>query len=150
MSGRCLIAIILRTIQAYMRVENIDDAIMALEALPAHHRHLFVQRVVYAALYDDDKTVALAERLFAAAHQRGVISPRNFEHGLLPMVKSAERLSIEVPRTYEWLARLIIAAGLDRSKAKGLASQIRVEGERLMPPKDLLMRAYEKALIKPA
>ncbi|CAE6392864.1 unnamed protein product [Rhizoctonia solani] len=131
-------------VKEYLGVENIDEAIMALEALPSEHRHLFVDRLVNASMDGGNKVVVLAEKLFSAAQSRSVISPGGFERGLLPTIEMADDLSIDVPKTYEWLARMIHAAGLDKAKAEEMAGKISVYGEPRVPPRELLLKEFEK------
>ncbi|KDN42257.1 hypothetical protein RSAG8_06924, partial [Rhizoctonia solani AG-8 WAC10335] len=131
-------------VKEYLAVENIDEAIMALEALPSEHRHLFVDKLVNTSMDGGNKVVVLAEKLFSTARSRSVISPEGFERGLLPTIVMADDLSIDVPKTYEWLARMIHAAGLDKAKTEEMADQISVYGEPRVPPRELLVKEFEK------
>ncbi|KAH7312132.1 armadillo-type protein, partial [Rhizoctonia solani] len=111
-------------IKEYLYTQDIDEAIMVLEALPSEHRHLFVDRLINAAIDGENKVVVLAEKLFVVARTQSIISPKSFEHGMLPTIDMAEDLSIDVPKLYEWLARMIHAAGLDKSKTEEMAGKI--------------------------
>ncbi|KAG9085545.1 hypothetical protein FS749_004337 [Ceratobasidium sp. UAMH 11750] len=132
-------------IKEYLGVENVEEAILALETLPTEHRHIFVDKMVGAALDGGNKVVVLAEKLFTAIHKQQACSVEAFERGLLPTVEMADDMSIDVPKTYEWLARLIYAAGIDRAKAEELAGRISVLGEPMVQPRDLLMQEFDKA-----
>ena len=125
-------------------MENIEEAIMALEALPVEHRHIFVDKMVTATLDGGNKVVVLAEKLFSAAHKQAVCTPETFERGLLPTVELADDMSIDVPKTYEWLARLMHAASLDKPKVEEMAAQITVLGEPKVRPKDVLVQEFDK------
>jgi hypothetical protein len=92
-----------------------------------------------------NKIVVLAEKLSSAARSRSVISSGGFERGLLPTIEMADDLSIDVPKTYEWLAHMIQAAGLDKAKAEEMAGKISVYGEPRVPPRELLLKEFEKA-----
>ncbi|QRW25257.1 eukaryotic translation initiation factor 4G [Rhizoctonia solani] len=131
-------------VKEYLGVENIDEAILALEALPSEHRHLFVDKLVNASMDGGNKVVVLTEKLFSAARSRSVISPEGFERGMIPTIEMADDLSIDVPKTYEWLARMIHAAGLDRAGAEEMANNISVYGEPPVPPRELLLKEFEK------
>ncbi|CAE6418580.1 unnamed protein product [Rhizoctonia solani] len=128
----------------YLALENIDEAILALEALPSEHRHLFVDRLINASMEGGNKAVVLTEKLFSVIRSRSVISPEGFERGMIPTISMADDLSIDVPKTYEWLARMIHAAGLDRSRVEEMAGQIAVYGDPPVPPRQLLIREFEK------
>ncbi|KAJ1305948.1 hypothetical protein OPQ81_010665 [Rhizoctonia solani] len=131
-------------VKEYLAVENVDEAIMALKALPSEHRHLFVDKLISASMDGGNKVVVLVEKLFAAAHSQSVISSAGFERGMTPTVEMADDLSIDVPKTYEWLARMIHAAGLDRARTEELAGKISVFGEPPVPPRELLIKEFEK------
>jgi translation initiation factor 4G len=131
-------------VQEYLGVENVQEAIMALETLPVEHRHVFVDRMVTAALDGGNKVVVLAEKLFVAAHKQQACLPEVFERGLLPTVEMADDMSIDVPKTYEWLARLMHAAGMNKAKAEEMAGKISVMGEPKVQPKDLLLQEFDK------
>ncbi|KAG9126272.1 hypothetical protein FRC07_004160, partial [Ceratobasidium sp. 392] len=131
-------------IKEYLGVENVEEAIMALETLPTEHRHIFVDKMVGAALDGGNKVVVLAEKLFTAIHKQQACSAEAFERGLLPTVEMADDMSIDVPKTYEWLARLIHAAGIERTQAEELAGKISVLGEPRVQPRDLLMQEFDK------
>ncbi|KAG8745160.1 hypothetical protein FRC10_008613 [Ceratobasidium sp. 414] len=133
-------------IKEYLGVENVEEAILALETLPIEHRHIFVDKMVGAAFDGGNKVVVLAEKLFAAIHKQQACSAEAFERGLLLTVEMADDMSIDVPKTYEWLARLMCAAGIDRTKAEELAGKISVIGEPRIQPSDLLMQEFDKAL----
>jgi hypothetical protein len=128
-------------------VENVQEAIMALEALPAEHRRVFFDKMVTAALNGGNKAVVLAEKLFAAVHKQQVCLPEALECGLLPTVEMADDMSIDVPKTYEWIARLMYAAGMNQTKAEEMAGKISVLGEPKVQPKDLLMQEFNKLLV---
>ncbi|KAG8788043.1 hypothetical protein FRC12_014977 [Ceratobasidium sp. 428] len=131
-------------IKEYLGVENVEEAIMALEGLPTEHRHIFVDKMVGAALDGGNKVVVLAEKLFTAIHKQQACSAEAFERGLLPTVEMADDMSIDVPKTYEWLARLMHAAGIERPQAEELAGKISVYGEPKVHPKDLLIQEFDK------
>ncbi|KAG9125607.1 hypothetical protein FRC07_006896 [Ceratobasidium sp. 392] len=129
----------------YLGVENIGEAIMALETLPTEHHHIFVDKMAGAALDGGNKVVVLAEKLFTAIHKQQACSAEAFERGLLPTVEMADDMTIDVPKTYEWLARLIHAAGMERAQAEELAGKISALGE----PRDLLMQEFDKTTTQP-
>ncbi|KAG9100203.1 hypothetical protein FRC06_004447 [Ceratobasidium sp. 370] len=131
-------------IKEYLGVENVEEAILALEALPTEHRHIFVDKMVGAALNGGNRVVVLAENLFAAIHKQQACSAEAFERGLLPTVEMADDMSIDVPKTYEWLARLMHSAGIDRVRVEELAGKISVLGEPRVQPRDLLMQEFDK------
>lgn len=118
---------------------------MALGTLLAEHRHLFVDRMIIAAFDGGNKVVALAEKLFTAAYKQQVCTPEMFERGLLPNVELADDMSIDVPKTYEWLARFMRAANFDKPKVEEMAGKISVLGEPRVQPKDLLVQEFDKA-----
>ncbi|KAG8698363.1 hypothetical protein FRC09_007268 [Ceratobasidium sp. 395] len=137
----------------YLHVEDIEEAIMALGVLPTEHRHIFIAKMVGAALDGGNKAVVLTEMLFTAIHKHYACSATAFEHGLLPTVEMIDDTSIDVPQAYEWLARLMHAAGITRPQAEGLARNISVYGKPRVHPKDLLMwqfdnlQRYDKAVL---
>ncbi|KDN42254.1 hypothetical protein RSAG8_06921, partial [Rhizoctonia solani AG-8 WAC10335] len=142
-------------VKEYLAVENIDEAIMALE-----YRHLFVDKLVNTSMDGGNKVVVLAEKLFFvvvlaeklffAARTRSVIFPEGFERGLLPTIEMADDLSIDVPKTYEWLARMIHAAGLGEAKTEEMADKISVYGGPPVPPREPLMKEFERLSYTPS
>ncbi|CAE6475493.1 unnamed protein product [Rhizoctonia solani] len=128
----------------YLSAQDIEEAIMALETLPSKHRYLLVDKLINASMEDGNKVVVLAEKLFSVARSRSVISPGGFERGMLPTIEMADGWSIDVPKTYEWLARMIHATGLDRSRVEEMAGQISVYNEPRVPPRELLIKEFEK------
>ncbi|CAE6532945.1 unnamed protein product [Rhizoctonia solani] len=135
-----------KDVKEYLAIGDVDDAIIALEALPSGHRHLFVDRLINAAMDGGNRVdvVILVEKLFSAAHSRSIISPGCFERGLLPTIEMADDLSIDEPKTYEWLARMIHAAGIDKAKAEEMAGKILVYGNPPVSLKELLIKEYDR------
>ncbi|KAG8710698.1 hypothetical protein FRC09_020972 [Ceratobasidium sp. 395] len=131
-------------IMEYLGVENVEEAIMALWTLPVERRYIFVDMMVEAAFSGGNKTVILAENLFTAIHKEQVCSTEAFERGLLPTVEMADDLSIDVPKTYEWLARLMLAAGIERARMEELSGKITIYGEPRVHPRDLLIQELDK------
>lgn len=116
---------------------------MALETLPAEHRHIFVDKIVAAALDGGNRVTVLAEK-FSVAHEQGVCTPETFERGLFPIVALVDDMSIDEPKTYGWLARLMYAARLDKPKVEEMAGKITVLEEPKVQPKDVLVREFDK------
>ncbi|CAE6445503.1 unnamed protein product [Rhizoctonia solani] len=131
-------------IKEYLYVQSIDEAILTLKSLPSEHRHLFVNKLINAAMDGGDKVVVLAEKLFSVAHTQSIISFESFKRGFLPTIEMADDLSIDVPKTYEWLARMMHAAGMDRSQTEEMATKISIYGEPRVPPRQLLVEAFER------
>ncbi|KAG8733135.1 hypothetical protein FRC10_000405 [Ceratobasidium sp. 414] len=131
-------------VEEYLGGEDVKEAIMALEKLPTGYHHIFVDKMVGAALNGGNKVVVLTEKLFAAIHKQQACSAEVFERGLLPTVEMADDSSIDVPKMYEWLARLMCAAGIGRARAEAMAGSINVLGEPRARPKDLLMQEFDK------
>ncbi|KAG8752330.1 hypothetical protein FRC12_012029 [Ceratobasidium sp. 428] len=134
-------------IKEYLGVANVEEAIMALEGLPAEHHHIYVDRMVGAVLDGGNEVIVLAEKLFTAIHKQQACSVAAFERGLLPTVEMADDLSIDMLKTYEWLARLMHAAGIERPQAEELAGKISVYGEPRVHPKDLLIQAFDQVVL---
>ncbi|KAG8698364.1 hypothetical protein FRC09_007269 [Ceratobasidium sp. 395] len=104
--------------------------------------------MVVAALNGGDQVLMPTEKLFAAIRGRDVCSAESFERGLLPIVEMANDMSTDVPKTYEWLARLMRAAGTKRIQAKNMSKKIVVRGEVWVQPKDLLMQEFDKVVLE--
>ncbi|KAG8710700.1 hypothetical protein FRC09_020974 [Ceratobasidium sp. 395] len=137
-----------KVVKAYLSTENLEETIVTLETLPIEYRYIFVDAMAVAALNGDDKLVTLIEKLFATARERCVCSAEAFERGLFPVVEMANDISTGVPKAYEWLARLMRAAGVKRIQVKKMAAKIVVRGEVWIQPKDLLMQEFDKAVLE--
>ncbi|CAE6458874.1 unnamed protein product [Rhizoctonia solani] len=131
-------------VKEYLGAQDIKEAIMTLETLPSEHRHLFVDKLVNASMDGGDKVVVLTEKVFSAARSRSVISPECFERGMLPTIEMADDLSIDVPKAYEWLARVMYAAGMDKVKTEEMADRISVYGKSGVPPRERLIKAFDQ------
>ncbi|QRV97984.1 mRNA cap guanine-N7 methyltransferase [Ceratobasidium sp. AG-Ba] len=131
--------------QEYLYVESVEEAILALEKLPSDHRHVFVDKLIRTAFIGGNKTVVLAEKLFASIAKQGAWSTQVFERGLLPSIETADDTAIDVPHLYEWLARMIHAAGLERSRVEDIAGNISViPNEARVSPKDKLLQEFDR------
>ncbi|KAG8756695.1 hypothetical protein FRC12_010486 [Ceratobasidium sp. 428] len=139
---------LIHIIQAYLGTENLEETIITIGTLPIEHHYIFVDAMAVAALNGDDKLVALVENLFATSRERYVCSAEAFERGLFPVVEMANDISTGVPKAYEWLARLMRAAGVKRIQVKKMAAKIVVRGEVWVQPKDLLMQEFDKAVLE--
>jgi hypothetical protein len=117
---------------------------MALQAITVERQHILVDKLLSAALKGGETIVVLAEKLLAAAYEQEVCSSVVFERGFQPKVEMAEDMSIDVPETYEWLGRLMYAAGMNRSQAEEMAGMISVDGRPKAKPRDLLMREFDR------
>ncbi|KAG8720848.1 hypothetical protein FRC09_008884 [Ceratobasidium sp. 395] len=137
-----------KVVKAYLDTENLEETIVTLETLPIEYRYIFVDAMAVAALDGDDKLVALVENLFTTARERCVCSAEAFERGLFPVVEMSNDISTGVPKAYEWLARLMRAAGVKRIQVKKMAAKIVVRGEVWVHPKDLLMQEFDKAILE--
>ncbi|KAG9092538.1 hypothetical protein FS749_015650 [Ceratobasidium sp. UAMH 11750] len=101
-----------------------------------------------AAAFDGGaQSVNIIEKLFAAARIRRICSPKAMERGFLSAVESAAETSIDFPRAYEWLARLMHAAGLAKARVGRMAEGILVVGEQRVQPKYLLVYEFDKMVV---
>ncbi|KAG9081471.1 hypothetical protein FRC07_014500, partial [Ceratobasidium sp. 392] len=123
---------------------SIGQAINVLQRLPEDYRSAFIEKGVTAAFDGGIESIAVIERLFRAAYSQRICAPKQFESGFLPAVEAADDTSMDLPRTYEWLARLMHAAGLSKARVERLAERIVVVGEPRLQPKYLLVYEFEK------
>jgi hypothetical protein len=114
--------------------------------LPDEHRCIFVESSVSVALHGGTKLVGLMEKFLAAAHSQRVCAPKTLERGFLSAVGTVADISIDVPRAYEWLARLMHASGMTKTRAERMAEMIPVTGEPRLLPKYLLAYEFDKML----
>lgn len=108
------------------------------------HRHIFINKMATAALDGGNEVVTVAEKIFSIIHKQGLCTPEIFERGLLPIVKIAVDMSIDVPRTYEWLARLMHAASLNRLRVVEMAGKLTVLGGLGIRPKYVLVQEFDE------
>ncbi|KAG8733136.1 hypothetical protein FRC10_000406, partial [Ceratobasidium sp. 414] len=111
-------------IKACLSTENVGQAINILQRLPDSYRAMLIEKSISAAFDGGSKSVAAIARLFAAAHAQRICTPKLFERGFLPSVESADDTSMDSPRTYEWLAGLLHAAGLTKARVERMAEGI--------------------------
>ncbi|QRV83944.1 eukaryotic translation initiation factor 4G [Ceratobasidium sp. AG-Ba] len=104
-----------------------------------------LDKLIRTALIGGNKTVVLAEKLFASIAKQGAWSTQVFEHGLLPSIETAHDTAIDVPNLYEWLARMMHASGLERSRVGDIAGNISViPNEPKVSPKDKLLQEFDR------
>ncbi len=72
--------------------------------------------------------VILTASVFAKVADLGLCSEDAFEDGLLATVEIVDDLSIDVPKAYSFVARLLKGCKLPRSTIDSLASKIPVDG----------------------
>lgn len=125
-------------------MEDIDRGITILQSLPDRYKHILVEKSIAVAFDSGSQSIPFFEKLFAAAHVQHICAPKTFERGFLSAICSAYDTSTDMPRTYEWLARLMHAAGIHKARVERLAERIIVVGNPKIPPKYLLVYEYEK------
>ncbi|KAG8735083.1 hypothetical protein FRC10_011010 [Ceratobasidium sp. 414] len=143
---RCIRALLFIARQLCLDTEDVEQAIDTCQNLQGERRHLFVEKSIAAMFDGGAQSVNIIEKLFAAAQTRRVCSPKIFERGFLSAVESAAETSVDFPRAYEWLARLIYAAGLTKARVERMAERISVVGEPRVQPKYLLAYEFDKMI----
>jgi hypothetical protein len=133
-------------LQNYLNEETLERTIIALENLPDEHQHIFVENIVNAALEGGSEAVGLTETLLATAHSQRICAPRVLERGFLPAVEAIADTSIDLPRAYEWLTRLMYASGMTKARVEKMAEKVQVTGEPRLLPKYLLAYEFEKII----
>ncbi|CAE6521714.1 unnamed protein product [Rhizoctonia solani] len=129
----------------YLAKQNIDKTLLSLKGLSPEYQYILIDKLVSRAIESGGKAVTLVEQLFSAAHKQAIVSSRAFEQGLLPTIVMADDWSLDVPKTYQWLARFIQAAGISKPSADAMANKILVLGEHRISPRDQLMKEVENA-----
>ncbi|QRV97988.1 eukaryotic translation initiation factor 4 gamma [Ceratobasidium sp. AG-Ba] len=133
-------------IKICMGKRDVDKALAQLKVLPDRHHPIFVEKCIAIAFDNGTRSFTFFERLFAAAHTQRICASKIFDLGFRPAIKLADETSLDQPRTYEWLARLMYAAGLTKARVERMGEMIVVREELIMQPKYLLAYEYEKML----
>ncbi|KAG8766511.1 hypothetical protein FRC12_006823 [Ceratobasidium sp. 428] len=109
--------------------------------MPDGYRPSFIEKPIVAAFDGGSDSVAVVEKLFRAARAQRICASKLLERGFLSAIESANNTSMDIPRTYEWLARLMHAAGLTEARAERMGERIIAVGEP--PIESKLLLAYE-------
>ncbi|QRV83947.1 eukaryotic translation initiation factor 4 gamma [Ceratobasidium sp. AG-Ba] len=133
-------------IKICMGKRDVDKALAQLKVLPDRHHPIFVEKCIAIAFDNGTRSFTFFERLFAAAHTQRICASTTFELGFRPAIELADETSLDEPRTYEWLARLMYAAGLTKARVERIGEMIVVREELIMQPKYLLAYEYGKML----
>ncbi|KAG8768092.1 hypothetical protein FRC12_005768 [Ceratobasidium sp. 428] len=133
-------------IETCLNTQDIERAISLFQEIPDDHQPAFVKDCIAAAFEGGSDSVTVIEGLFKAARTQGICTPNVFQRGFVPAVESADNTSMNTPKTYEWLARLMHAAELTKARIERLAESITVDGRPRLEPKYLLAYEFEKLL----
>jgi len=117
-------------VKEFWSLRDVDEAQHYFEALPAEHQSRLVSKLVTTAMDKKEVDVILTASVFAKAADARICSEEGFEEGLLPMVEIVDDLSIDVPKAYSFVARLLRGCKLPQSTIDSLVSKIPVDGSR--------------------
>lgn len=130
-------------IKEFWNGRNADDAVLYFSSLPTEHRHLLVSSMVSSALEKKEADVILVADVFSKAAGE-YVSEEAFEQGLLPTVEAVDDLSVDIPKAYAFVARLLHGAKLTSAKVEEMGTKIFVDGDPLTPPSERLLKEFEK------
>ncbi|KDQ20084.1 hypothetical protein BOTBODRAFT_27505 [Botryobasidium botryosum FD-172 SS1] len=130
-------------VKEFWSVRDIGEAVQCFDLLPEEHKHLLVDKLTSKAFDSKEDDVKLVARLFAQAADKSC-SASAFEKGLFSTMEFVEDISIDVPQAYSFMARLLHGAKLPRETVETLASKINTDSDPSEPPRDKLLREYEK------
>jgi translation initiation factor 4G len=131
-------------IKEFWNGPNIDEARHYFENLQTEHKQRLVSKLVSSALDKKENDVILVAELFSSVADGHFCSEDAFEQGLLLTVESVDDISVDVPKAYSYVARLLHGSKLPRATVESLASKIAVEGDPFVPPSQKLLKEYEK------
>lgn len=132
-------------VKEFWNGRNMGEARHYFAALGSEQRHLLVSKLAFSALEKKEDDVKLCAELFS--NVAGELCPEEvFETGLSGVVETVDDVSVDVPKAYAFVARLLVGAKLPRTKVEVLANKIIVDGDPLTPPSKKLVREYEKLL----
>lgn len=130
-------------IKEFWNIRNLDNAQHYFSTLPPEHRHLLVAELASSALDKKEVDVSLVAEVFSMV--AGELCPEEaFEAGLLTVVEIVDDLSVDVPRAYAFVARLLHGSQLPKTTVVELSTKIIVEGDPLTPPSARLLNLYEQ------
>lgn len=132
-------------IKEFWNGRNIDEARHYFTALGPEHRHLLVAKLASSALDKKEDDVKLVAELFSSAAGE-LCSEDAFETGLSGIIECVDDLSVDVPKAYTFVARLLAGSKLPRAKVEDLSNKIMFDGDPLTPPPKKLTSEYEKLL----
>jgi translation initiation factor 4G len=132
-------------IKEFWNSRNIEEAGHYFTALSPEHRHLLVTKLASSALDKKEDDVKLVAGLFSNA-AGALCSEDAFETGLSGIIESVDDLSVDVPKAYSFVARLLVGSKLPRTKVEELSNKIIFDGDPLTPPPKRLTREYEGML----
>ncbi|KAF8342638.1 uncharacterized protein EI90DRAFT_3149753 [Cantharellus anzutake] len=131
-------------VKEFWTLRNVGEAQHYFEALPVVHRSRLVLKFASTALEKKEVDVVLTAELFSKVSDAGLCSGEVFEAGLASTVEMVDELSIDIPKAYSFVARLLKGSKLSQSSIESLTSKIMVDGDPLVPPSKKLIKEYEK------
>ena len=130
-------------IKEFWNSRNVDEARHYFENLRTEHKQRLVSNLVSSALERKESDVILVAELFSTVADTQLCSEEAFEQGLLPTVETVDDLSVDVPKAYSHVARLLRGSNLPQATVESLASKIIFDGDPLVPPSQKLLKVYE-------
>ncbi|KAF8342636.1 armadillo-type protein [Cantharellus anzutake] len=131
-------------VKEFWVLRNVGEVQHYFEALPVVHRSRLVLKLASTALEKREVDVVLTAELFSKVSDAGLCSGEVFEAGLASTVEMVDELSIDIPKAYSFVARLLKGSKLSRSSIESLTSKIMVDGDPLVLPSEKLIKEYEK------
>ena len=125
-------------VKEFWSLRDIDKVQHYFEALPAEHQSHLVSKLITTALDKKEVDVILTASVFAKAADARLCSEDTFEDGLLTTVEIVDDLSIDVPKAYSFVARLLQGCRLPQSSIDSLVSKI------LDGPSQILLKEYDQ------
>lgn len=95
--------------------------------LDPEHRHLLVSKLASSALDRREDDVKLVAELFSSVAGE-LCTEKDFETGLSDIVETVDDLSVDVPKAYSYVARLLIGTRLPYTKVAELCNRITFDG----------------------
>lgn len=131
-------------VKEFWNGRNLDEAVLYFEPLPDQYKYLLVSKFVETALDKKEADVILVADLFSKVADASTCPADAFEKGLLSTVEGVDDLSVDVPKAYSFVARLLKGSKLPQDTIETLASKIIVDGDPLKPPRDKLLGELAK------
>jgi len=133
-------------VKEFLEIKDIKSGVQGFTLLTEDRRSQALAEFVDAAINKKEADVQNVTKLFAALHEQSVITEDQAADAFKDTVAYLQDFEIDAPNAFSWIAGMLVAIGLPRSRIETMADTMENEDNVSPAPKDKLLQKVDERL----
>ncbi|CAD6940012.1 unnamed protein product [Tilletia controversa] len=133
-------------VKEFLEVKDVKSGVEGFTLLPVDRRSQAIAEFVDAAINKKEADVQNVTKLFHGLSEDSVVTEDQAADALKDTVTYLQDFEIDAPNAFTWIAGMLVALGLPRSRVEALAESMENEDNASPSPKEKLLAKFDERI----